>query len=121
MSNFLKINTTNAFIDEVHVGCNPENADMGNPDGSIFESKFFVAAVTPSGRRFIHNQAVFEEHEDTRAEAFAAKVLAAGEINLEHWNETYEVYGSSAWEESDAERAAAWQMDPNTAGTVRDF
>lgn len=121
MSIFLKINTTNAFIDEVHAGCNPENADMGNPDGSIYESKCFVAAVTPRGQRFIHNQAVFEEHEIERAERFAKVVLAAGEINLDHWNETFEVYGSDAWSEADAERAAAWQMNPNTAGTVRDI
>jgi hypothetical protein len=116
----MKIDSCSPFLDEIILGFNPENADMGNPNGTIYGKALFIAAVTPSGRRFVHH-VDFDENEEDRASRFAAKVLARSEIDLEYWNETFEVYGSSAWCAADAERAAAWAMDPNTSGTVRDI
>lgn len=116
----LRVSTVHAGCDETILYFDPEMAEMGNPDGAVYGRMLFVAAATPSGRRFIHQRA-FETDEDEAAERLASRVRETGEINLDHWVETYEVYGSDAWIEADFQRQVAHESDPNKRGTVRDF
>ena len=107
--------------DEVTIGSHSESADMGNPNGYCYGFRNFICAVTESGRRFIHGSFVTELGDEARAERFAAKVMLAGVIDDEHWSETYEVYGSPAWQSADDVRAYEHNLDPSRRGTVRDF
>lgn len=116
----IAIVSSNPFLDEIILGFNPENADMGNPNGTIYGKAYFVEAVTASGRRFIHHTD-FKEEDVHLAQKLADRVIARGEIDTEFWTESFEVYGSSAWCVADAIRTAEWQMNPATAGTVRDI
>lgn len=103
-------------LEEV-VGIDPELADMGNPHGHRFGMVHRVIASNLIGRRFIHHH---EFASADSAEAFVRRVLEAGEIDLDHWGETCEIYGSEAWEAADQEREFAHQAGP-LAGTVRDY
>jgi hypothetical protein len=104
-------------IEEV-IDIDPEMADMGNPHGHRFGMVHRVIASNLIGRRFVHSH---EFSSASSAEAFAVRVLVAGWIDLDHWGETFEIYGSQAWEAADQEREFAHQADPATAGTVRDY
>lgn len=116
----IKVQFVSIVPDEIVVGSNPEMADMGNPSGLIYGKVYQVEAVTAHGRRFFHD--FRSENEVTPALAkLAARVEAKGEIDTDFWTEGYEVYGSSAWEAADRDRAAAWAFNPATAGTVRDY
>ncbi len=107
------------LVDEEAVSFDPEYADMGNPEGARYAKVARVTAETADGRRFVH-EVGFEAHAQS-ANTLASKVAKAGKINLKHWQETYAVYGSSAWALADLQREQAHQMNPATAGTVRDY
>lgn len=115
----MKIEFVSIISDETVVGSNPEFADMSNPSGLLYGKIYQVEAVTAKGRRFFHR--FTSEERSARLEKLAAQVDAVKEINLEHWAEGYEVYGSDAWQEADNARARAWNSDPVTCGTVRDY
>jgi len=104
-------------LEEV-VDIDPEMADMGNPHGHRFGLVHRVIAASFHGRRFVHRH---EFSSAAAAEVFAARVVFAGEIDLDHWGETFEIYGSQAWEAADQDREFAHQANPATAGTVRDY
>ena len=88
----------------IHAGVRADRVPVGfNEDGEIFGDEFVVVAESSTGRRWVHREA-FAKAEF--AERLAARVQAAGVISLEHWVETYPVYGSAAWEVEDGERAA---------------
>ena len=105
---------------DVVVRFNPEWVDMSNPSGAVYGERIMVYATTPRGRRFIHNHA-FDTTEVDHADRLVARIKDVGRINLDHWNETYEVYGSDAWCAADDAREIDHQMNPHTAGTVRDY
>lgn len=84
---------------------------------------YFVTAVAPDGRRWNHfkrfhgcavhlDEEGFQQFEDIRepakaaAERVEARVLAAREIDLAYWSETYPVYGSEAYQAQAGEIAA---------------
>lgn len=115
-----KIDDAGWIAEPVLVDTNPEMADMSNPDGSVYCKFLFVTATTPEGRRFIHPHR-FEQDQEDRASRFASRVKEKGEIDITLWGESYEVYGSPAWQEADRERHLAWQSNPATAGTIRDY
>jgi len=100
----------------VWAGANSEMADMDNPRGDFYEERFTIEVLTASGRRFNH-QDTFEN----RPEGLLGRVRAAMSIALDHWVEGYEVYGSAAWQDGDQQREMAWQADPATRGSIRDF
>jgi hypothetical protein len=116
----MKVIATSLFPTCVFVGSNPEMADIANPDGAIYEERLSVEAITDGGRRWIHPH-MFTYDEIERAENFADRVMIRGSINIDLWVETYEVYGSPAWEAADRLREIEWQSNPNTAGFIRDF
>ncbi len=91
-------------------------ADIGNPHGDVYEMKFVVIAETAAGSRFQHC-GVF----DTSPDRLVARIELAGAINLQLWAETFEIYGSAAWEDADRMREVAWRSDPATKGTIRDY
>ncbi len=115
----MKISDAHLHPDLLYCGSNPENAEPGNPDGDSFREVVRVAAITESGRRFLHAVA-FDPGDEDRAERLAAKVKAAGAIDTEHWHETLEIYGSAAWQAADNQRALDHAFSP-LAGTVRDY
>ena len=105
--------------DEV-VRFDPEWADMSNPTGAVYGQRIQIHATTPKGRRFIHSH-TFATTEAERAERLVARIKDAGRINIYHWNETFEIYGSDAWCAADEQREINHRMNSHTAGTVRDY
>lgn len=88
----------------IKAGVRKDRVPVGfNEDGDIFGDEFAVVAESPTGRRWVHREAFAKVEVAGRV---ARRVEAAGVINLEHWVETYPVYGSAAWEVEDGERAA---------------
>jgi hypothetical protein len=116
----LAIDSVRWFLDNTVVDHHPEFADMDNPEGALYDWMIFVEAVTPDGRRFHHSMA-FPPNDEDKADLLVSQIKAAGKINTIYWVETYEVYGSPAWQLADNQRHLAWQSNPNTAGTVRDI
>jgi hypothetical protein len=116
----MEIDSVYLDTSDVVVRFDPEWADMGNPSGAVYSQRILVCATTPNGRRFNHIR-TFDTTDVERAERLAARIKNAGRIDLEHWNETYEIYGSDAWCAADRERELAHQSNPHTAGTVRDY
>jgi len=116
----MEIDSAYLDTDDIVVRFDPEWADMDNPMGAVYSQRILVCAASPSGRRFIHNH-TFDTTDAERAARLVARIKDAGRINLEHWSETYEVYGSDAWCAADRERELAHQSNPYTAGTVRDY
>jgi hypothetical protein len=116
----IAIDSANFFEDEAIVEFDPEYADMGNPSGAIYGRKIFIHAVTAEGARYVLGH-VFEADEEDRAARLVDKILRAGAINEAHWGETYAVYGSTYWQDEDRERQFAWDANPATRGTVRDY
>jgi hypothetical protein len=117
----MKFSIVNAyfFLDETVVEYNPEFADMGNPQGAIYQRMVFVASETISGRRFIH-QSSFEIGEEDKAQLLVNRILAKGKIDLTYWAETYKIYGSPAWQEADDARQYAHEAS-GLSGFVRDY
>jgi len=114
----MKINEAYVAEDETIVGFDPERAELGNPDGAIYGRRLFVYSATAEGRRFFHS-VTFSLDEREKANRLAGRVVHARAINPQHWVETYEVYGSIAWQVEDNEREMAHKgVFP---GTVRDF
>ena len=88
----------------------PECADMDNPRGDIVRPVYRVVIELDDGSRYLHNRG-FSNPVDgdydqiaLKVEALADRVAKAGEINLEHWFETYASYGSAAWRGEERER-----------------
>ena len=96
-----KIQFAQAFKDTCIVGQNSEFADICNPDGFIYQHRWFIKATNHRGDQFIH-----ERNFDNEAKAWnlATKVQDKGEINPLHWGQTFPFYGSQAWEEEDLDR-----------------
>ena len=86
----------------IHAGVRKDRVPVAqNEDGPVFGDEFVVVAESATGRRWVHKQD-FKKVES--AERLAHRVNEARVIGLEHWVETYPVYGSSAWEVEDGER-----------------
>lgn len=115
----IKICAAYAGEDEIVAGYNPENSEPGNPNGAYYARGLVVTAETVEGRRFNHHN-VFDVEDDDLVNRLVKRVNAAGEIDLAHWNETYEIYGSAAWEAEDKHRQRLHEVSP-MAGTVRDY
>jgi len=107
------------FLDETVVGYDSEFADMGNPQGAIYQTHIYVEASTASGRRFIHKRC-FDIGNESHAQLLVDRVLSKGQINLTYWGETYEIYGSPAWQEADDARQYAHEAS-GLGGFVRDY
>ena len=61
------------------------------------EAYFTVLAETSRGERYVLVNGIFPTEE--RAERFAAKVAAKGDIDLQYWADLHPAYGSEAWHE----------------------
>jgi len=90
-----KIDHATAVLFRDIVDFNSEFADMGNPNGAIYGNVFFVIVETKLGSRYSHVNRFDNLHD---AEKLALRVQAHGVIDLAHWNQSYSVYGSAAWE-----------------------
>jgi hypothetical protein len=97
----VKIDNANAVSDYEIVGFDSEFSDLGNPEGAIWKNVHFVNAVTKNGSRYSHVNR-FGNFED--AQKFALRVQRHGVIDLNHWNQSYSVYGSPAWEDEEVVR-----------------
>jgi hypothetical protein len=75
------------------VGFNSEMADLSNPDGAIVREVYQVVAELADGARFVRVQ----YRDQQKAERLAARVAAAGVIDLALWQEVEAAYGSSAY------------------------
>jgi len=88
----------------------PEFAEMGNPRGDIVRSVYRVVIELDDGSRYLHHRGFSnpvdgdDDQIALKVEALADRVAKAGEINLEHWFETYPSYGSAAWRVEESER-----------------
>ena len=116
-----KITEVLAYIDDVWAYNDPEMCDMDNPDGDIYHQRCLIVAATEGGRRFILRDFNKDPEDIDKAESFAKRILEVGSIDLGLWNETYEIYGSPAWQFADQQRQFAHENNPATAGTVRDY
>lgn len=88
--------------DEVVVlGCNPENADMDNPRGEYYGTRFHLLATDEHGNR--RREGSFETEED--AEAYFWAIAPP----VEEWEETYPEYGSHAYEDYGQADEVAWE------------
>lgn len=90
--------------DVVVVAQDSEFSDMDNPEGYIYRRTFKVLAMTQDGRRFAHHH--FFGLDRDAADRLAIRVLHRGEIDHDHWTETYPEYGSSAWAVEEVYRQA---------------
>jgi hypothetical protein len=90
----------------VVIGRNPENADMGNPNGDYYGDRFYAIATAPDGQRRRH-EGMFRTAE--LAEDFY--VLFAAPIWSDDWFDTYPEYGSPAYEAVEPEVVAAEKRD----------
>lgn len=75
------------------VAYNSELSDMVNPEGAIVREVHQVVAELASGARFVRVQ----YRDQQKAERLAARVAAAGVIDLTLWQEVEAAYGSSAY------------------------
>jgi hypothetical protein len=75
------------------VGFNSEMADLSNPDGAIVREVYQVVAELADGARFVRVQ----YRDEAKAERLAARVAAAGVIDMNLWQEVEAAYGSSAY------------------------
>ena len=91
----IKIDNATAVTIQDIVDFNSEFSDMGNPEGAIYGNVFLVYAETKHGARYSHVNR-FDNLKD--AEKLALRVNRHGVIDLDYWNQSYSVYGSSAWE-----------------------
>ena len=111
-TNKIKISNAYPFEDE-YIRCyHHEHADMSNPQGAVWGRGIFIKATTERGERFTLMDATFESSEEEKAQTLCDKINKRGVINLKYWSQGYPVYGSSAWQEEDAERYANHIMDP---------
>ena len=86
----------------IHAGVRADRVPVAqNEDGPVFGNEFVVVAESATGRRWVHHHGFDAPY---GAERLAARVTEARVINLDHWVETYPIYGSSAWEVEDGER-----------------
>lgn len=89
----------------VHVGNDPECADLDNPRGEIWRERYFLIAYTSEGIRFCHFHGFVKESE---AKSFAEHVDTAlywgQRLSPEYWEFFGYVYGSDAYEEFGGER-----------------
>lgn len=97
----IKIQDATAVPVQDIVDFNSEFSDLGNPEGAIYGTVFFVYAVTKQGARYSHVNR-FDNLKD--AEKLASRVQRHGVIDLHYWNQSYSVYGSAAWEDEEVVR-----------------
>tara|TARA_R110002153_G_scaffold77445_3_gene198876 strand:+ start:5244 stop:5630 length:387 start_codon:yes stop_codon:yes gene_type:complete len=89
---------------------NPECADLDNPTGDFVRPVARVLIELDDGSRYVHDRGFSnpvdgdDKEVEAKVEALADRVAKAGEINLEHWVETYASYGSAAWRGEERER-----------------
>jgi len=106
----IKAQKVSTYSSEEVLYSNPENADMGNPNGDTFGLVYRVLIELEDGSRYLHNRGFsnpvdgdYDEIE-SKVEALANRVREAGEVNLEHWFQTHSVYGSDAWVGDESDR-----------------
>jgi hypothetical protein len=94
----------------------PECADMDNPRGDIVRPVYRVLIELDDGSRYLHDRG-FSNPVDgdydqitLKVEALADRVAKAGEINPEHWVETYARYGSAAWRGEECQRRQNFEI-----------
>jgi hypothetical protein len=112
----IKITQVSQSPKEVVVGHNYELADMCNPEGTIFETRHFICAITDNGSRYWLKDAFSED----KANTLLRQINAHGSINPSLWFQGDSVYGSPAWEAEDNCRAMAHAVSP-MARTIRDW
>jgi hypothetical protein len=100
-SSLLAVVHASTFLDRAFAGCNPENADVSNPDGAYYETVVAVQAEAPSGRRFVLNH---QFGSTEAADATVARIREAGKIDSARWTETFPRYGSRAWAAEEGHR-----------------
>lgn len=105
----------------VVVARNPEMADMSNPNGEVYGTRYDVRVETESGNRWVYTGASWVSRHDPaeaerQAEFFAARVNGAlrvsggAALDERYWEETNPVYGSLAYEAEGAEAEQdAWE------------
>lgn len=74
------------------------------PDPVVVGNGWLVLAYTPRGDVYAHEAGAFARRED--AVRLAARVEAAGAIDLDHWVYERAAYGSEAWEADGWDRRA---------------
>ena len=110
----IKIQDATAVPVQDIVDFNSEFSDLGNPEGAIYGTVFFVYAATKEGSRYSHVNR-FDNLEE--AQKLALRVQRHGVIDLAHWNQSYAVYGSAVWEGEEVYR----RIDLQNALSAGDF
>ena len=77
------------------VGRNSESADMDNPDGDVFDERYFIVAEAADGSRFIFQHAFMSQDE---AERFILTVEPLEAVGAD-WEEDDPRYGSEAYQD----------------------
>jgi hypothetical protein len=101
----------------VVIGCDPEQADMGNPRGEVHRLRFFVVGEEMDGSRVAYAGREWDSLE--AAQRFADKVEAAvargAALDPELWQDMDPCYGSQAYVAGGYEEMAA-QREREDAG-----
>lgn len=91
--------------DLVHIGNDPEYADLDNPRGEIWSERYFLTAYTTEGIRFRHFHGFVKEAEATSFARHVDTALYWGHrLSPEYWDFFGCVYGSDAYQEFGGER-----------------
>jgi len=87
----------------------PEQAEMGNPQGNVYGIRYYVRVTLEDGTRYVHHKA-FDRADLDDAVTLQVAVSSRGVINLEHWSYSDSpAYGSKAWAEAEEERDYQFQ------------
>jgi hypothetical protein len=101
--------TVEVHSEIVVVGFNPEDADVGNPNGAIHAEIFFVVITDNfDGGRIRHNRNFFDKDE---AYKLVSRIEEVGEIDFHYWANYRPVYGSKAYEANMEEEIALEKKD----------
>jgi hypothetical protein len=93
------------------VGSNPENADIDNPNGDIYDDFWIIEAYTEKGEVFIHtsfspkkhwdNDEGTEEERAAKVERLVEQINEVKSINPDLWHYSRIMYGADGWDEQE--------------------
>lgn len=95
----------------VVVGCNPEMAEYGNPNGEIYGEEWFVVAENDRGDRWESPPVETEGAAGLLATRLAARFANLGRlpVDFSHWSVGRPCYGSAAYAEYGAQDDIEWE------------
>jgi hypothetical protein len=101
-----RVHQTESFL-----GCNPEYADMDNPQGRMFGVAWAVEGFTEYGNSYFYKGEVVDEAHAQRLAQIFERQAARGDLDIEtsydEWMWDRHMYGSKAYQDNyhDAEMA----------------